>query len=50
MKNLIQLLFLTAILLSCKEKAFKTTITGHVFNMAENTNYTDGEIILQEFG
>jgi hypothetical protein len=47
--DLFILFILIGMTLSCKNKAFKTTITGHVFNMAENTNYTDGEIILQEF-
>ena len=48
-KAFIFFIFSIGILFSCKDKPFQTTITGHVFNVAENTDYTNGEIILQEF-
>jgi hypothetical protein len=43
-------LFVSLISLSaCKDKPFTTTISGHVFNQAENKDYANGEILLVEF-
>jgi hypothetical protein len=49
MKTVKYFFILLISLSACKDKPFTTTITGHVFNQAENKDYANGEILLVEF-
>jgi hypothetical protein len=48
MKNIL-FIALFLVFISCKDKTKPATLTGHVWNQAENVNFANAKIILQEF-